>query len=95
MISKWYHDLQAIEESSRLQQELNTLKEDNSSLVRANAELSKKLHDKDVGFAKERSELQANHVSRIKHSGRVQAIKYHQKSLICLEGNLMTPCPHL
>ena len=87
--------MQAIEESSRLQQELNTLKEDNSSLVRANAELSKKLHDKDVDFAKERSELQANHVSRIKHSGRVQAIKYHQKSLICLEGNLMTPCPPL
>ena len=66
--------MQAIEESSRLQQELNSLKEDNSSLVRANAELSKKLHDKDVDFAKERSELQANHVSRIKHSGRAQAI---------------------
>ena len=49
--------LQAIEESHKLQQEVNSLKEDNRSLVNASAELSKKFHDRDVDFAKEKAQM--------------------------------------
>lgn len=48
----------ALEDANKLQQDLNTLKEDNASLVNANAELSKKFHDHDLDFAKERSEME-------------------------------------
>lgn len=63
---------QAIEETHKLQQEITSLKEDNGSLVSANAELSKKFHDKDVDFAKERSEMETTVDSLRNELNRVQ-----------------------
>lgn len=62
----------AIEETHKLQQEMNSLKEDNGSLVSANAELSKKFHDKDVDFAQERSEMEKTVDSLRNELNRVQ-----------------------
>jgi len=73
-----------LHEKESLVQEINRLRDDNLSLVNSSAELSKKLHDQDMEFSKERASLEKT----IKELGEEQ--KSLQKEQKTTESSLHT-----